>query len=47
MSDEDKEKYFELKEELINSLTKNEVRYYAKQMHALLDKAKLKVNNSS
>ncbi|MCM3619830.1 hypothetical protein M3936_19855 [Sutcliffiella horikoshii] len=43
MTDEDKEKYHELKEELINAQTKNEVRYYANQMHELLDKAELKM----
>ncbi|UAL49820.1 hypothetical protein K7887_22130 (plasmid) [Sutcliffiella horikoshii] len=43
MTEEDKKKYHELREELINALTKNEVRYYANQMHELLDKAELKM----
>lgn len=43
MTEEDKKKYHELKDELVNAATKNEVRYYASQIHELLDKAELKM----
>ncbi|MFE7064479.1 hypothetical protein ACFVAD_20300 [Sutcliffiella sp. NPDC057660] len=46
MSDEDKEKYQELKEELLHARTKNEVKYYAEQIHLLLDQVEIIVHKN-